>query len=173
VVPTLAFQAGPLATLDDPERLDQPDIEAFLTPAARATAAFWRGFEASLRQENEVTRVAVRKLHEAGVTVAAGTDASPWEMHTELRELVVAGFSPLEALRAATQTAARVLGASEAIGTLDEGKWADLVILDANPLEDISNTREIWNVIKAGEIIDRSALLEWQTLAAPAVESNR
>ena len=107
------------------------------------------------------TRISTKKLHQGGVTIAAGSDTPvlPWALHGELEELVAAGLSPLEAITSATQTAARVLGASEEIGTIEVGKLADLVILNADPLEDIRNTRNIWMVIKGGVEVDREALL--------------
>jgi imidazolonepropionase-like amidohydrolase len=77
-----------------------------------------------------------------------------------LEELVSAGLSPLEALSAATGSAARALGAEE-IGAIEVGRLADLVLLDADPLEDIRNTRKIWKVIQGGRVVDREGLLEW------------
>ena len=54
---------------------------------------------------------------------------------------------------------ARILGADNELGTIEVGKWADLVILDADPLSDIRNTRKIWNVMHNGQLVDRSAIL--------------
>jgi imidazolonepropionase-like amidohydrolase len=71
---------------------------------------------------------------------------------------VSAGFSPLEAIRAATQSSARILGAEHDLGTIEAGKLADLVILDADPLADIRNTRRISLVMQDGRIVDRAAL---------------
>jgi imidazolonepropionase-like amidohydrolase len=62
-------------------------------------------------------------------------------------------------LIAATYNAARILGAEASIGTIEKGKLADIVLLDANPLDDIRNTRKIWMLIKGGRIIDREAIL--------------
>ena len=104
----------------------------------------------------------VRRFHEAGVPLTAGTDYPfywlPWMLHRELEQYVHAGISPLEAIVAATKNAARTLHAEMDIGTIEVGKLADLVILDANPLEDIRNTRKIWKVIQGGRVIDRDAL---------------
>ncbi len=69
-----------------------------------------------------------------------------------------AGLSPAQAIAAATTTAAEILRLEGEIGEIAVGKRADLVILDANPLEDIRNSREIWAVIRNGELIDREAL---------------
>ena len=66
--------------------------------------------------------------------------------------LVRAGFSPIEALQTATRNPAEYLGVLETLGTVEAGKIADLVLLDANPLEDIRNTRKIWAVINRGRI---------------------
>lgn len=54
-----------------------------------------------------------------------------------------------------------MFGAEAEIGTIEEGKWADLVILDADPLQDIQNTKKIWMVLKNGEIVNRDALRHW------------
>jgi imidazolonepropionase-like amidohydrolase len=70
-------------------------------------------------------------------------------------------MSPLEAIVAATKNAARTLHAEKDIGTIEVGKLADLVILDANPIEDIRNTRKIWKVIQGGRVIDRDALIKF------------
>jgi imidazolonepropionase-like amidohydrolase len=91
----------------------------------------------------------------------------------ELEELVRAGFSPMEAIVAATRNGAEILGAAAEIGTIEVGKLADLVILEADPLEDIRNTRRIWMVIKGGDVVDREALLGWQTREAAAVDAIR
>jgi Tol biopolymer transport system component len=105
----------------------------------------------------------VRAFHEGGVPVATGTDVPflSGALHHEIEELVARGLTPLEAITAATLTAAQVLGAEAEIGTIELGKWADLVLLDADPLEDIRNTRKIWQVIQGGRVVDRGALLEW------------
>src|SRR5687768_10735979 len=78
----------------------------------------------------------------------------------ELEDLVAAGLTPLAAITAATSEAARVLGADAEIGTVAVGKRADLILLDADPLEDIRNTRRIRMVIQRGRIVDRGALLQ-------------
>lgn len=102
-----------------------------------------------------------RRLHDAGVILGAGTEivAPPWALHTELEELVASGLTPGEAFAAATSTAARILGVEQDIGTIAPGRIADLVILDADPLADIRNTRKIWRVIQGGRVVDRDALL--------------
>jgi imidazolonepropionase-like amidohydrolase len=75
----------------------------------------------------------------------------------ELEQLVTAGLTPLQAIHAATGAAAQILGADKELGTIEVGKWADLVFLDADPLADIRNTRRIWNVMHNGQLLDRLA----------------
>ncbi|HYX70189.1 MAG TPA: amidohydrolase family protein [Terriglobales bacterium] len=99
----------------------------------------------------------VRKMHKAGVRMMAGTDFSDWalvpgiDLHNELALLVEAGFSPMEALQAATRNPAEFLGNGDSFGTIEKGKIADLVMLDADPLEDISHTRKINTVVLGGK----------------------
>jgi hypothetical protein len=94
----------------------------------------------------------------------AGTDAPLFFMtpgaslHKELEVLVQAGLSPMQAIEAATRTPARYFGLGEQAGTLAVGQAADLLLLDANPLEDIRNTRAIRAVIRGGRVYDRAAL---------------
>jgi imidazolonepropionase-like amidohydrolase len=78
----------------------------------------------------------------------------------ELEQLVAAGLTPLEAIHAASGGAAQILGADKELGTIEVGKWADLVFLDADPLADIRNTRRIWNVMHNGQLVDRSAIVK-------------
>ena len=94
-----------------------------------------------------------------GVTIGVGTDTwqVPTAVHYELEELVAAGLTPLEAISVGTGSSARILGAAD-LGTLEPGKRADLVILDADPLVDIRNTRRIWRVITDGRVVDRAAI---------------
>jgi imidazolonepropionase-like amidohydrolase len=93
-------------------------------------------------------------LHAAGVPVALGTDMWAFPglgVSIEMDLYVRAGLTPLEALRAATQTAARSLGLEKDRGTLEPGKRADFLLLDADPLADVKNVRAIRAVYKAGE----------------------
>jgi imidazolonepropionase-like amidohydrolase len=99
----------------------------------------------------------VRKMHKAGVRMMTGSDFSDWalvpgvDLHNELALFVEAGFSPLEALQAATKSPADFLGKGDSYGTVEKGKVADLVMLDFDPLEDISHTRKINTVILGGK----------------------
>lgn len=96
-------------------------------------------------------------MHQAGVGVLAGTDSGqgggrPGEtLHTELELLVSAGFTPAEALRTATLEPAKYLDDTESFGAIEAGKAADLVLLSANPLLDIRNTRKIVGVVLNGK----------------------
>ncbi len=104
----------------------------------------------------------VGRFHRAAVRLGTGTDVwqVPWSVHLELEELVRSGLSPLEAIHAATGASAEILGAEDELGTIEVGKWADLVILDADPLADIRNTRRIHAVVLGGQVVDRAAIRE-------------
>lgn len=102
--------------------------------------------------------------HRAGVGVLVGTDGGDTfvypgsSLHDELGELVKAGLSPADALRAATWKAAEFLGLTDCHGSVEVGKRADLVLLEANPLESIENVRGIRAVVFGGELLDRERL---------------
>ena len=106
----------------------------------------------------------VERMHRAGVPIAAGTDtpisfAAPgYSLHSELEMLVRAGLSPLEALRSATLRPAEFFGLASEMGTVEEGRLADLVLLSQNPLDDISNTRSVEGVVSKGVFLSRDAL---------------
>jgi imidazolonepropionase-like amidohydrolase len=111
---------------------------------------------------------AVQLLHQVGTPMLAGTDASPRSnvkeqllesaLHKELALLVEAGFTPLEALQAATWNVAKFFNATDSLGTIAPGKVADCVLLDANPLADIRNTRTIRAIVANGRYFDHAAL---------------
>jgi imidazolonepropionase-like amidohydrolase len=103
----------------------------------------------------------VARFHELGGVILAGTDSwqlDGMDLHEELRLLVRSGLSPAAALQAATVNAARAFSWDDRIGTIRPGLLADLVLLDANPLEDILNTRAIRAVVHGGRYLDRAAL---------------
>ena len=98
------------------------------------------------------------RLNQAGVTIAFGTDgSSPWAVHQEMADMVRTGMSPAEVIVAATSTSAELMEL-DALGTVVAGKSADFLVLDANPLDDITNTREIAAVYLRGTAVDRDAL---------------
>lgn len=98
------------------------------------------------------------KLSAAGMKIAMGTDGfSPWSQHVEMEDMVAAGMTPAQVIVAATRVSAEALRLSDA-GTLQTGKRADFVVLDANPLENITNTRRISAVYLNGQTVDRDAV---------------
>ena len=98
------------------------------------------------------------RLNQAGVTIAFGTDGStPWAVHQEMEDMVRSGMTPTEVIRAATGNSAELLQMTDH-GTVAEGKSADFVVLDANPLDEITNTRRIASVYLRGMAVDRDAL---------------
>lgn len=106
----------------------------------------------------------VRTFREAGVPMVAGTDAGSsgvvggFSLHDELELLVEAGLTPEEALAAATRLPANWLGIDSVVGTIEAGKFADLVLLDANPLTDIRNTRKIAGVFVNGRWLNKGSI---------------
>jgi imidazolonepropionase-like amidohydrolase len=101
----------------------------------------------------------IRQLYGAGAILALGTDRSLGAMaHQELKRLVEAGIPPIEAIRIGTLNAAIYLGREDELGSIERGKLADMVLLNADPTEDIHNTQTIEAVFKGGQQIDRSKL---------------
>ena len=107
----------------------------------------------------------VKAMHDAGIPFLAGTDTPPgvyvfpgFSLHEELQRFVAAGFTPMEALQTATLNPAKFFGMEDRMGTVEKGKFADMVLLDANPLDDIRNTQKIAAVIVNGHYLSRAEL---------------
>ncbi len=98
------------------------------------------------------------RLNQEGVTIAFGTDGStPWATHQEMEDMVRTGMTPAEVIAAATGTSAELMGLAD-MGSVAAGKSADFIVLDANPLDDITNTRRIEAVYLRGMEVGRDAL---------------
>jgi imidazolonepropionase-like amidohydrolase len=113
------------------------------------------------------SRELISAMHEAGVPFLAGTDTAAgvyvfpgFSLHDELELFVAAGFKPHEALATATTLPAKFLGMEDRLGKVEGGRIADLVVLDANPLDDIRNTRKIFAVVANGRLYSRARLDE-------------
>ena len=130
-----------------------------------ATGTYWTptlAVEFGLFPEGSPLRTAMlaelKRAYQAGVPLLAGTDAvNPKDdygqaLHAELQNFVRAGIPPIEVLRIATQRSASAVGAGDLLGSLEPGKLADVVLLDANPLDDIANTLTTWRVIAGGRV---------------------
>jgi len=165
-VPTLRLGAFSLAR---PFRRD--DWEAALSRIPPKVREEWQASANSMEQVQEYIEFGewaiflTGRMNSRGIPIGAGTDtpillAIPgYSLHSELEFLVRAGLSPLEALGSATVRPAEYFALQDEIGTIDPGKKADLVLLDANPLQDIANTKKISGVVTKGVYYDREALL--------------
>jgi imidazolonepropionase-like amidohydrolase len=142
VAPDLSWLSGSLPA-DELEELqaaavDDPDAQAAFAIQARNLA----------------------RLSAEGVTIALGTDGNtPWASHVEMEDMVAAGMTPAQVIVAATRNSADLLRLADA-GTLEVGKRADFLVLEASPLDDITNTRQIASVYLKGEEVDRSAMAQ-------------
>jgi len=100
------------------------------------------------------------KLNAAGVRITLGTDGNrPWGPHEEIVDMVIAGMTPMQVIVAATRNSAEFLKLADT-GILQAGKSADFIVLDANPLENIANTRRITAVVLRGATVDLSKPVE-------------
>jgi imidazolonepropionase-like amidohydrolase len=171
--PTLVWERGG-------NLIDQTDF-AHDTRAKYAPAYWkdvtWKRFTEEIMHDFNTDDLATRKrfvekelevvnaMHRAGIPFLAGTDTPPgvyifpgFSLHEELQRFVAAGFTPMEALQTATLNPAKFLGMEDRLGTIEKGKVADLVLLDANPLDDIRNTQNIAAVIVNGRYFSRADL---------------
>ncbi len=168
-VPTLSLYlwtgtwGAPEETLTDP--FLRPGVERSVLDSLRATLAPKEPPGEGDWAYRRRLLAALRAAHDHGVRLAAGTDTGNpfvfpgYSMHWELELMVEAGLTPMEALVAATRGAAEMLGEEAAFGTLAPGRRGDLLILGANPLDDIRNTRTLETVVLAGRPLDRAALV--------------
>jgi len=175
------------AQIDDPLPADDPRLK-YLSKDVRAKwdAGYYRHFPSEPRaamakltkaEFDESMRI-VGLMYRAGVPILAGTDAMNPEcfpgfsIHDELALLVGAGLSPLAALQAATRNAAQFMGQLDRRGTIEVGKIADLVLLDADPLADIHNTRSVRAVVLNGKLYPHEEL-DAMLLKAQALVSSQ
>ena len=167
-IPTLTAHTDFRHFVREPAVLDHPLARALATPAvitpyrSSAVIAQVEARRAELEALAANVYSSVKTMADAGVTILAGTDSGVpgtiqgYSLHRELLKLVEAGLSPWQALAAATTDAGAFLGRRYGV---TPGSEANLVVLDASPLEDIRNTQRIAYVIQHGVIVDREALL--------------
>lgn len=154
---SLVAFSGPSPIFDDPffQRSLSPAALQLMRGAERQAAQQGLPYYAELPAFEQMAIDNTRRLREGGVTVGFGTDSGPpgrfpgYFTHWELELLTKAGMTPSEAIRTATSGAAAILGNNE-LGSLQVGKWGDLIVLDADPTADILNTRKINAVYIAG-----------------------
>jgi imidazolonepropionase-like amidohydrolase/Tol biopolymer transport system component len=144
---------------------EQPLLRAHMPPATLAAATARREIAPEDEYADTWSAREARKLADRGVSVSIGAHgqmegiAAHWEMWS----FVKGGWTPLQALQAATVNPARTLGMSRDIGSLEAGKLADLVVLDANPLDNIRNTERVSQVMLGGRLYDAATLNEQVT----------
>ena len=137
----------------------------------RAREALAKRTPAQIKQQSDLFGVQARnlaKLNAAGVTIGFGTDAGVsvgWPAHAELADMVTAGMTPAQVIVAATKTSAAILKLDQ-LGGIALGKSADFIVLNGNPLDDITNARRIDRVYLRGQTIDRAALKKSWTAQA-------
>lgn len=173
LVPTLAWERGQWL-IDDIDYSHDPALK--YAPDSWQHKS-WPSFTKGILAELDTDEVSVRRrfvqkefeivyaMHKAGVPIMAGTDTAAavavlpgFSLHTELEYFVQSGFTPMEALQTATLNPAKFLGLQNELGTVEKGKRANLVLLEANPLDDIKNTRKIAAVVLNGRLLDRAEL---------------
>ncbi len=173
-IPTLSVWESYFRLIDEPALLEDPFLthsipkeifESLQHPESpfRQIMADEARLE-SIRERYAAARANLLLMAQAGVKVVAGTDAGNSlvfhgaAVHRELELMVDAGLSPMEAIVAATRTAAEYLGQVDELGTIAPGKLADLLVVNGNPLEDITSTKDIHLVVKNGVIVNREQL---------------
>jgi hypothetical protein len=161
-VPTLVLHRS-LGLGTDPAFRNDPRLK-YMPPNVRQLFDWELGFFKSYRPVYERQLLTVGAMHRAKVKILAGTDTfnsycfPGFSLHDELELFVQAGLTPAEALRTATLNPAVYLNLSVSLGTIEKGKIADLVLLEANPLESISNTRKISAVVANGRYLPKEEL---------------
>ena len=166
VCPTLMREVSTFVYESRPDFFDDPfflredhaaDIEAFSAPDFQARNR--SGSAQTYKAQLEVAKRNVKTLSDAGIPIAMGTDSGPtarfqgYFEHGELALMVEAGLTPMQAIVAATYDAARCMEVDADLGTLERGKWADFLVLGANPLDDITNTHSLESVYIAGNAV--------------------
>ena len=175
--PTLSVAQSGWYFAENPEALNDPELrQAFspevlegLTQAEAREQILANPQLAQSKKEYATAELFVKQMQQAGVRIGAGSDsgagnvATGWGTHREMELLVAAGLSPMEAIVAATSAAAQIAERRESgesgFGRLAAGKAADLLLLDADPLADIKNTRNIERIMQAGKWLERDGLL--------------
>ena len=166
MVTTLTIGENYSRLAEHPEYLDEPLYQATLTKDEIETLkterrkeyqerkwTWWMKIMTTIAQEN------LFKINEAGGVLVAGTDQTTGPaLHRELELLADSGIPASDIIRIATLNGAIFLGKERDLGSIEEGKIADLVLLAADPLSDIANIKQIAQVIKGGQVIDRSRL---------------
>jgi imidazolonepropionase-like amidohydrolase len=186
LTPTRVVDRG-LTFIDDLSKQEDPRLQ--YVPASMRED--WKPQNGMLTRYRTPAYIAFRKrkydmttkqmliAHRLGVAFLAGTDVSAaytypgFSLHDELALFVEAGFTPLESLRTATVNPAQFFGMTDSMGSIEVGKTADLVVVDANPLADISNTKRISAVIVEGRLLKKSnldALLQKAQAAAKSLK---
>ena len=173
-IPTFSVAQRPWYFAENPGELDDPELRSSLDPALLADILkeetrrkmLADPMLAQLKDEYARGERFMMKLAGHGIPIGAGSDsgagviAMGWGTHHEMQLLVKAGLTPMQALRAATGEAAALLSENEpSFGTIEPGKAADLLILDADPLADIANTRKIQRLMQGGQWIDQDGML--------------
>lgn len=153
-----------LKAIDERETIPKEVYERF--KSSDGVGAYYKDFPKLSQAQMETIKTNLRKVHDARILVVAGTDTGvPGVLlgassQMELVLLTEAGLTPVEALQTATINAAKMLGRESEQGTIETGKLADLVILDADPLADIRNIRRINRVVKSGVVYNPAELLQ-------------